>query len=292
MTYYIYKATNIKNQKIYIGRTLNFFSRLKSHKKKSSLEEDNCFHEAIKESGIENFVWQVIATTEDIEEAKYLEEKYIIEFDSLIPNGYNVSRGNAPTTVMVPVVRLTLDGEFVKEYASASDTEKDGFWATAVLKVCRGKQAQTMGFIFMLKDDYLREGPRKYVKPTPYQLREVYQCDLNGNLIQKFKSVNEAADSTGTCRTTVSGNLNGAYKTANGYIFVYPENYPIKDLEAHKQRTKGRKVYAVDKQTGEIELAFDSVADAGRYLNKNYKVIHCVLDKPNKSAFGYRWISQ
>ena len=291
--YYIYVATNIVTNKSYVGRTLNFLSRMKSHMKESE-RESSLFHKALTEYGIEKFIWRVVKTTEDPQIAKDMEENFISHFNTLEPNGYNVSRnsGGGNAKHMIPVVRLTLDGEYVKRYECINDTEKDGFWASAVQKTCNHLQRESGGYIFMFEDEYLKTGPKKYEKPVPRTTQCVYQCDLDGNLIQKFNSVVEAADATRSNRTAISGCLKGRYKTANGFIFVYPENFPIKDIESHKKGTKGHKIYALNIETGAVEMQFDKIKDAGRYLGKDYRGIQKVIDKPSRSAYGYKWISQ
>ena len=59
-----------------------------------------------------------------------------------------------------------------------------------------------------------------------------------------------------------------------------------------QKKKKGRKVAQIDIESGEIVNVYDRIADAGRTLGVNYKVIHKVVDMPGRTAFGYKWISQ
>ena len=52
--------------------------------------------------------------------------------------------------------------------------------------------------------------------------------------------------------------------------------------------TKNLKAGEFDK----IVKSFSSTAEAGRELGVNYKAIHKVLNMPNRTAYGYKWISQ
>ena len=190
------------------------------------------------------------------------------------------------------VVLLTLDGQYIKRYDSAMDAEIDGFHNTDVLLNCKGKRRQTKGYMFMFEDEYESNGAKAYRKPEPNGMRSIIQCDMEGNFIQKFKSLQEAARITGTNRTTISGVLSNTYKSANGYIFVYEEDFPIKDLSIYKKRKKGRKIAQVDAKSGEIIRVFDRISEAGEYLGVNYKAIHKVIDQEGRTAYGYKWISQ
>lgn len=291
-TYYIYKATNKINGKSYVGQTCDFHSRVWQHQR--CYEKEDCdFHRAIKEFGFDNFSWEIIETCESEDRACELEKYYIEKFNTY-RDGYNMTKGGkgAPYHNARAVVLLTLDGQYIKRYDSAMDAEIDGFHNADVLLNCKGKRRQTKGYMFMFEDEYESNGAKTYRKPEPNGMRSIIQCDMEGNFIQKFKSLQEAARITGTNRTTISGVLSNTYKSANGYIFVYEEDFPIKDLSIYKKRKKGRKIAQVDAKSGEIIRVFDRISEAGEYLGVNYKAIHKVIDKEGRTAYGYKWISQ
>ena len=291
-TYYIYKATNKINGKSYVGQTCDFHSRVWQHQR--CYEKEDCdFHRAIKEFGFDNFSWEIIETCENEDRACELEKYYIEKFNTY-RDGYNMTKGGkgAPYHNARAVVLLTLDGQYIKRYDSAMDAEIDGFHNADVLLNCKGKRRQTKGYMFMFEDEYESNGAKAYRKPKPNGMRSIIQCDMEGNFIQKFKSLQEAARITGTNRTTISGVLSNTYKSANGYIFVYEEDFPIKDLSIYKKRKKGRKIAQVDAKSGEIIRVFDRISEAGEYLGVNYKAIHKVIDKEGRTAYGYKWISQ
>lgn len=289
-TYYIYKATNKINGKSYIGQTVDYKSRVWQHMR--CYEKEDCkFHDAIKEFGSDNFDWEVLETCNGKEKANDLERKYIEVFNSY-RNGYNDNKGGAGGHNARAIVCLKLDGEFVKRYDSASDAEKDGFNNVNVLLCCKNKLYTCKNHLFMFENDYKENGAKQYVKPESSSKRKVVQCDLDGNFISRYDSVQEASEKTGANRTTISGVLSQKYKSANGFIFVYEEDFPIKDLSVYQKKKKGRKVAQIDIESGEIVNVYDRIADAGRALGVNYKVIHKVVDMPDRTAFGYKWISQ
>lgn len=89
----IYKITNKINNKCYIGQSNNPMERWKKHKWIAKTEQDkgkSAIHDAIREVGEENFLFEIIGWFKDYNE----KEKYYIQYyNSLVPNGYNIMKG-------------------------------------------------------------------------------------------------------------------------------------------------------------------------------------------------------
>jgi len=291
-TYYIYVSTNTKNNKQYVGVTNDFKSRVWQHLRCDE-REDCLFHQAIEKYGRECFEWDILETTTSKKKSLELERYYIDKLHTIKPFGYNMNKGGVGGHNSRAVVRLTPDGKYITRYDSAMDARVDGFSDSSVLEVCKDKgYTQTKGFVFMFEDEYIDRGfvPRR--EKLPQRTTPVIQCDLNGNKLKRYESVNQASEETGVRRTTISGAITGTYKTAGGYIWVYESDFPIKDIAKYKHRKKGRRVAQVDPKTNKVLKVFDRIADAGRELGVNYKGIHKVVDIPDRTAFGYKWISQ
>ena len=92
--YTIYRATNVLNDYCYVGQTIRPLKQRKYHHLYSSRKEipKYKFHKALKEIGCDNFIWDILDTTDDRIEADRLEKLYILEYNS-IELGYNVSKG-------------------------------------------------------------------------------------------------------------------------------------------------------------------------------------------------------
>lgn len=95
---YIYKITNMVNNKIYIGKTLNSIEkRWKEHKNEYQKErvEKRPLYSAMKKYGIDNFE---ISLVEECTEDNFSErEKYWIEFYGSFKYGYNATLGGDGT---------------------------------------------------------------------------------------------------------------------------------------------------------------------------------------------------
>ena len=92
---YIYKITNIVNGKCYIGVTTkeNPNERWSNHKSAIRANSGCPFlQKAVKKYGEESFKFEVIIICFDEDTFKF-ENEYIIKYNSMSPNGYNVAVG-------------------------------------------------------------------------------------------------------------------------------------------------------------------------------------------------------
>ena len=91
----VYKLTNLKNQKVYIGQAVDISERFKQHIK-CGLGIDtpnNMLYTAMIKDGVENFTFEVL---EECERGQLNDrEKYYIDFYRAQEHGYNMSRGGA-----------------------------------------------------------------------------------------------------------------------------------------------------------------------------------------------------
>jgi group I intron endonuclease len=103
--HYIYKITNLINNKIYIGQTKHPEARWRDHKYEAKKDNPNMIiSKALKKYGIENFIFEVIVSVlptgdenEDYKRADDAEELLIEQEQSHVNlgKGYNVSRGGS-----------------------------------------------------------------------------------------------------------------------------------------------------------------------------------------------------
>lgn len=128
----IYRATNIKNGKVYIGQTIRTLGIRKSHHFTCSRNRlDNiCFHNALRKYGKDSFRWEVLDKALSREELDLLEKKYIIKYDS-INNGYNVLDGGSSHSGLFgddnPRYGIKMPYEMRKRIGDAQRGKK-GYW--------------------------------------------------------------------------------------------------------------------------------------------------------------------
>lgn len=83
------------DKKQYIGQTIRSINtRWKQHVYDAKALRNNSYlYQAIRKYGAEKFVIKELATADTIEELNELEIKYIKEYNTLVPKGYNLDSG-------------------------------------------------------------------------------------------------------------------------------------------------------------------------------------------------------
>lgn len=88
----IYIIKNKINNKVYIGQSINAAERWLKHLSDAKLRPNNqLIHKAMNKYGVENFYYQILEY--QIEDYDNKEQEYIKRYNSLTPNGYNISIG-------------------------------------------------------------------------------------------------------------------------------------------------------------------------------------------------------
>lgn len=87
--YVVYMHTSPVN-KSYIGQTSNYIYRTKCH---ATSRQNSPFYQAIKKYGFDNFSSTILKVDLTVEEANYWESFFIKQFNTIHPNGYNLTSG-------------------------------------------------------------------------------------------------------------------------------------------------------------------------------------------------------
>lgn len=182
--FYIYKITNLTNNKEYVGQTTKLpHKRLKFYFFKSQTKH-SLISKSIQKYGKENHKFEIIDVARDLETLNKLEIKYIDKFETLHPKGYNLHTGgnNHKTSALskqrmseakkgrIPwnkgkkelqnawnkgifntsnsklIKRIDLKTNEIKIYKSSMDAKREGFNSGHVIQCCRGKLKQHKGY--------------------------------------------------------------------------------------------------------------------------------------------------
>ena len=90
----IYKATNKRTGKEYVGQSiLPLDKRQQNHTKSVRQGSTTHFHNALRKNGVAGFDWKIICEVNNKTCLDNYEAYYIKEFNTLTPNGYNLTSG-------------------------------------------------------------------------------------------------------------------------------------------------------------------------------------------------------
>lgn len=147
----IYKHTNIRNGKSYIGKTS---SKLEQHWRygKGYINQPK-FYNAIIKYGWDGFTHEILDIVDNIDIANELENKYIKQFNS-ISNGYNSICGEE-STLGRKVLQLDDNLNILNEFSSISSASINlGLVISSISNCCNFKRKSTGGYHFCFKDEY------------------------------------------------------------------------------------------------------------------------------------------
>lgn len=209
---YIYQIINDINQKVYIGKTeFSIEKRFKEHCKDAirNNKKNRPLYSAMRKYGIEHFHIELIEETNFPEER----EIYWIEKKKSYKNGYNATLGG--------------DGKRKIDYDKVIETYKEiGIIKNTALKL--GIHEDSVSLILHQNNIYINS--KKEVK-TKTDGKKVDMYSLDGNFLQRFDSINEAArymvnnNLTGCKLTTIKQHITevckGKRQTASKYKWKY-----------------------------------------------------------------------
>lgn len=254
----IYKITNMINGMCYIGQSRDIEGRWAQHRQNRGKDHNYYLIRDIRKYGIEKFSFEVLEKC-DPSKLDELEKNYIIQFDSLEPNGYNLEKGgntNKNVTVETrkrmslawkhrppfteetrrkmslsrekPISQFDKGGFRIATYQSLNRASKTiGIPAANITECCKGRRKSAGGFMWR----YATSGDNR-IKPISYLPRggtkiPVSQFNIEGTLIAIYESGQEASSATGVSRACISACCREKQKTAGGFIWRYVERETI-----------------------------------------------------------------
>ncbi len=144
-----------------------------------------------------------------------------LEYVTAKENSIHAIKTGLKKPFMRPVVQLNKDSSFVAEYQSSDEAYKStGINASSISSVCRKIRKTAGGFIWVFKENY------KSPKPKKIQLRRsdskvIEKYDLDGNFIESYPSIMEAAKQNNCGAAGISLTCSGKQKSAKGMVWKY-----------------------------------------------------------------------
>jgi len=216
-------------------------------------------------------------------------ERYIHELriDKRPRSGITIKKANKLTwsdrNSPRPVVKYSLDGKKIKEYASVADAAKDNNTSRGGIRaVVLQKAIQLYGFVYRFKDD-----PYKGEHKDFSIEKLVTQYDLKGRKIRTFPSVKEAGIQTGTPPEQISKCALRKARIAGGYVWRYKgDSYKGEYKDKIKNQAKKLIQYSLD---GKQIATFSSVNEASAITGYTAATLLDCAHKRAKVSHGFVW---
>ena len=206
---YIYKITNLQNNKIYIGKTTTCIQeRFSKHIYEANTPNTKGYmfilHKAFRKYGINNF------NIEQIEEIDNFllndREIYWINFyNSMIPNGYNMTFGGEGSTKI--------------NYKLVYELWDSGKSISQIASILNHSITQLKIILSSYKNFNNEENNRRTINATK---KQVGQYDKNTNeLIKIHDSIKDAAAAVNVDRSCISRCCSGKKKSSRGFVWRF-----------------------------------------------------------------------
>lgn len=292
----IYLITNKTNGMQYVGQTINTVEdRWKQHKNQKARKND-FFHSAIQKYGDENFIVETIE--EKIPAGDELDNKeqfYIKKYNTLSPNGYNLTTGGRSGR------KYDIDEKVVVDLYTKSKCINDIVRTLGIPKATISQILKKNNIEILSSSDVGRaksKAVRAYDANTKHFVKEYESAHEALRELLKKGIVDQITENRiDNIRAVCSKNKN---QKAFGYYWRYADEVP-QDFVEIKDNSLKHAVVMIDLLSGEQLKTFSSTTEAAIYIievlkqNKTIKRIReiicqvCRGNSMNKTAFGYTW---
>ena len=137
--YLVYKHTS-PNGKAYIGQTNNYSKRSIQHQDPKSY--CRVFAKAIKKYGWDNFTHEILEDNLTLEEANVYENLYIVEHNTLSPNGYNLTTGGDNCKISEETKRLMSEAHRTPEAIAAHSEKQKQYWSNPKARLAAAEKTK------------------------------------------------------------------------------------------------------------------------------------------------------
>lgn len=298
VTGYIYKITCKKNNKVYIGQTIQPLEQRLYHHLDDAINKDYnyAFANAIRKYGKENFIIEEIErrTCKDKKELKIkldeTEKENIKKYNSYL-EGYNSTLGGDGT------IGYKLSKEHKDKIRKAMMGRKHT--KESIEKISKAHKGKIIS-------EEIRTKISKTVKAktTPEHLKkmveaskevnckQVAQYTLEGELLNIYPSLIIASMKTKVSKAGIGMNCNGQRNSAGGYCWRYVNGEVKQEIKTNatinSTTNRPKPVLQYDKQ-GNFINRYSSISQAGK---DNNIIVSSIVENckgKRKSAGGYVW---
>ena len=245
---YIYRILNKLTKKCYIGETkcIDVSRRWNQHKQTIEINKGcPALRDAVKKYGIDNFEFTVLIICFDNERFKY-EIEYIKKYNSVVPNGYNITNGGEgggfQGKTHTEEVKNIIKNKLKQKYIDNPDLKKQLSERNKIVMSTPEVREKIKNGILnsekmkkMIQDKRIGNYEQvKYTEERKNKISEslkeyhatnnkikIKQYDIDNNLLNEYTSISDASMKTSIQRKIISLYLRGKTNIAGGFIWKY-----------------------------------------------------------------------
>lgn len=270
---YIYKITNLINNKLYIGKTVTSIAhRWDQHKSAAKNRGQWALYKAIRKYGEDNFSIEMIEEVDN--DNLNNREIYWINYYNSYRDGYNMTLGGDG--------RISLNRNKIIELwnngCSVQTISKNlNCWVSSVIDILKEQN---------IYDPERIKKERIINTANSQSQHKIIQYNENGEIINIFNSCKEAAEHIGGFSDTIHGGIT-TKGSRYGYYWAYEDAKELPNFRPIK-RSIMREVYQYS-LNGDFVNCFNSAAEAKRKTGIDSSSILRVCKGQRKTAGGYKW---
>lgn len=292
----IYKIVNKKNNKVYIGQSVNIKQRWALHKSelRNKYHENIYLQNAWNKYGEDSFDFSVIEECDNNKDILNNRETFWINYYKAFnrENGYNILIQGGSGIKLRPILQFDLSGKYIKEWDNVITASNELNIAPALIYGCTRQRYKNAGkYIWIFKDEYNGIIPDYYFEDQVY--KKILQYDLEGNLVNEWPYLKIAKDQLGY---VIHISTIDKPCTCNGYIFIYANNIDYIDKDYFYKTSHllnnicNKPFYQIDKDCN-IVKEYNCIREAEEDGYNERMISECCRHLRNNYK-GYIWIQK
>jgi group I intron endonuclease len=221
----VYKITNLKNNKCYIGSSINIIRRWGEHKRHLINNKHTNIHlqKSWNKHGENSFLFEIIEYVENKENLVNREQYYLDEFKKCNSKIlYN----------LCPVAYSALGFKHSKDTKNKMSESHKGLThkKDTIIKMIKNKNKQSK----QTKDKLSEINKGR----TPQNKQPIYQIDLNNNILKQWDCVTDAAKTLNLSPSLICSVCRGKRKTTGGFKWKYLNETTQKTINSEEVKNK------------------------------------------------------
>lgn len=293
MNYIVYKTTNLINGKIYVGIHKTDLSKKQTYigcgvsKKNLAKKVKTGFPVAVRKYGYDNFEREILFTypcdEEGLKQALDKEAEIVTEEFVKRPDTYNLVPGGVyggGYACRRKIVQYDLDGVFIRTWDAIIIAETElNLTSISNALIGNSKYAGEWQWRYY-------EGNNDNIEPVTPKNKSVYQFDLQGNLIKRYKSISEASkefENANAARSAISQVCLDIHTQAYGYYWSFKNKF-------NPRKNNHLSPVAKYNDAGQFLESYNSIKEAADSNNiKSPSNILAAIRGSQKRCGGFRW---